>query len=534
MTNNSGDLFYRTEDLQLDEVLDYFVETSGDRAVVDRLKSRSPVLLRGSRGVGKSFLLRVAEAELKRDFETDRILPVYVTFARAGLIRQTEDGFLPWMISKISTGVKRALVTYGLSLPSDSALAALMTTSSGSRGGRAVDDVVQTEFEEFWKNGEPVPSSRLIPDSDVLRDAIDDLCQELGLKRIALLVDEAAHVFIPDQQRQFFTLMRDLRSPSLAVKAAVYPGVTSYGESFQPTHDATVLDVERSLTDSRYASSMREIVLKQDSTLTRSVEQYGEAFDVLAFAATGNPRILLKTFAASTPINRARVQEAIRNYYREEIWAEHSNLAERYPGHRDLIDWGRTFIERDVLPVLYARNQGTSEASSAIWIHRDAPHAVREALRLLCYSGILLEGVSGIRATRSEVGTRYIVNLGCNFAQDAEPIQYGSAVRSTLSIKRMQEFGANHQAYKPIENVGVEALQSDSNVALAARLAANIDNLDLTYFQKSKLRELNLETIGEVLAASEADFQALFYVGRVRSRQMRNAAIMAVIEYLSG
>jgi len=534
MTSSSVDLFYRTEDLQLDEVLGYFVETSGDRAVVDRLKSRSPVLLRGSRGVGKSFLLRVAEAELRANFDKDKILPVYVTFARAGLIRQTEDGFLPWMISKISIGIKRALVTYGLSLPSDSALAALMRSGSGPEGSHPTDEVVQSEYEEFWKSGEPVPSGRLIPDPDVLRDAIDDLCQQLELKRIALLVDEAAHVFIPEQQRQFFTLMRDLRSPSLAVKAAVYPGATSYGESFQPTHDATVLDVERSLTDAGYAASMREIVLKQDSSLGRSIGQYGEAFDVLSFAATGNPRILLKTFAASAPLNRNRVQESIRNYYREDIWAEHSNLAERYPGHRELIDWGRTFIEREVLPVLHARNQGTSETSSAIWIHRDAPQTVREALRLLCYSGILLEGVSGIRATRSEVGTRYIVNIGCNLAQDAEPIQYGSIVRSTLSVKRMQEFGANHPSFRPIEQLQIERLESDSNVALEARLAASIDHLDLTDFQKAKLNELKLVTIGAVLAASETDFQALFYVGKVRSRQMRNAAVMAVIEYLSG
>jgi hypothetical protein len=105
------------------------------------------------------------------------------------------------------------------------------------------------------------------------------------------------------------------------------------------------------------------------------------------------------------------MQESIRNYYREGIWAEHSNLAERYPGLRALIDWGRTFFERDVLPVLWRRNQNVSESSSTIWIHRDAPQVVKEALRLLCYSGILLEEVSGIRATRSEVGTRYIVNL---------------------------------------------------------------------------------------------------------------------------
>lgn len=534
MTNGGADLFYRTEDLQLDEVLGYFVESTGDRAIVERLKSRSAILLRGSRGVGKSFLLRVAEAELKRDFNTSKVLPVYVTFARAGLIRQTDEGFLPWMVSRISIALKRALTTYGLTLPSESALADLMKADARLKSPTPVDELVQSEYEEFWKNGESVASAHLIPDSDVLRDAIEDLCEALDITRIALLVDEAAHVFIPEQQRQFFTLMRDLRSSRIAVKAAVYPGATSYGESFQPTHDATVIDVERSLTDSSYASSMREIVFKQDTTLKRSIEKNGEAFDVLAFAATGNPRILLKTLSASTPINRGKVEEAIRNYYREDIWAEHSNLAERYPGHRELIDWGRNFLERDVLPVLHARNQGVSESSSAIWVHRDAPQTVREALRLLCYSGILLEGVSGIRATRREVGTRYIVNLGCNMAQDGQPVQYGAAIRSTFSIKRMQEFGANHPAYRSIENIQLEPLQLDSNVALEARLKASMKLLDLTQFQKGKLRELGLETIGQVLSASEKEFQSLHYVGEVRARQMRNAAIMAVIEYLSG
>lgn len=529
----SRELFYRTEDLRLDEVLGYFVESSGDRDIVEKLKSRSPVVLRGSRGVGKSFLLRVAEAELKRDFEKNRILPVYITFARAGLLRQTSDGFLPWMIAKISTGVKRATTAYGLSLPPESALADLMSTTK--KGGAAkLDETVQNEYEEFWKKNEPVSDVDSVPDSDTLRLAIEDLCEDLNLRRIALLVDEAVHVFIPEQQRQFFTLMRDLRSASLSVKAAVYPGATSYGESFQPNHDATVIDVERSIVDGSYSADMREIVIKQDPERKKSIEQYGEAFDILALAATGNPRILLKTLASSTPLNRARVQESIRNYYREEIWAEHSNLAERYPGHRPLIDWGRTFMEREVLPALHSRNQGDTDKSSAIWIHRDAPQVVREALRLLCYSGILQEGVSGIRATRSEVGTRYMVNLGCNFAQDKEPLTYGSSIRASLSIRRMQEFGANHGAYRGIQNVSLESLQGDSNVALEVRLKAPIDSLDLTGFQKSKLRELRLHTIGDVLAASEETFKTLHYVGEIRARQMRNAAVMAVIEYLSG
>jgi hypothetical protein len=526
----STELFYRTEDLRLDEVLGYYVETTNDRMIVDRLKSRSPVVLKGSRGVGKSFLLRVAEAELKQEFSASRVLPVYITFARAGLIRQSADGFLPWMVAKISAAIRRSVTAYGLAMPEESALAELMSTGKSA----SLDEVVEEESEKFWERGKPLPAVASMPDSDILRDAIEDLADELKIRRVTLLVDEAAHVFIPEQQRQFFTLMRDLRSSRISIKAAVYPGATAYGESFQPTHDATVMDVERSVADPGYADAMREIVLKQDPSLRKVIEANGEAFDVLAYAATGNPRILLKTVASSLPLARARMQESIRSYYREEIWAEHSNLAERYPGHRELIDWGRAFLEREVLPALHRRNQDVGETSSAIWIHRDAPQVVREALRLLCYSGILLEGVSGIRATRSEVGTRYIVNFGCNFAQDAEPLAYGTAVRRGFTVRRMQEFGANHPAYRSIASLALDEVMDDGNAALEARLKETIDVLDLTYFQKSKLRELNLSNIGEVLSASEAKFRTLHYVGHVRSRQMRNAAIVAVIEYLSG
>lgn len=525
----SQELFFRTEDLKLEELKKYFVETAKDRAIVDKLKGRSPIVLRGSRGVGKSFLLRVAESEMKASFTADRILPVYVTFARAGLIRQTPEGFLPWMVSKIATSVTRALTSYGLVASGNSSLVRLVSGESGSGAGD-----VEAAYEEFWQGGGQVTGAAGVPDPEALRHAIEDLCEEQGLSRIALLVDEAAHVFIPEQQRQFFTLMRDLRSPYLSVKASVYPGATAYGESFQPSHDATILDVERLVGDDSYAPSMRDIVLKQDPSLRREIEHRGDIFDTLSFAATGNPRILLKTLSRSLPINATRVQASIREYYREEIWSEHSALADRYPGHRQLIDWGRTFLESEVLPALHARNQRDNETSSAIWIHRDAPQAVREALRLLCYSGILQEGVSGIRATRSEVGTRYMVNFGCGFAQDSDPLSYGSRIRRSFSIKRMQEFGANHSAYRAIQDVPLEQLNRDGNAALEARLDASAQILDLTYFQKQKLQELNLDTIGQVLGASEAKFKTLHYVGDVRARQIRNAAIIAVIEYLSG
>jgi hypothetical protein len=128
-----GDLFFRTEDIRQDEVLSYLVETATDRRIIDTLKGRSPVVLKGSRGVGKSFLLRVAEAELTRDFRTKRILPVYVTFARASLIKvPTADRFLAWMVSKISNRIVRTASMFGLALPGGSAITAIQGGVPGS------------------------------------------------------------------------------------------------------------------------------------------------------------------------------------------------------------------------------------------------------------------------------------------------------------------------------------------------------------------------------------------------------------------
>ena len=119
---NAANFMYRTEDFTLDEILESYVETSTDRRIVNQLKSRSPIVLRGSRGVGKSFLLRLAEAELKLDFDNGRILPVYITFSRSPLVNASRQDFTPWMIAKITKGIKRQVVGYGLELPQENTL----------------------------------------------------------------------------------------------------------------------------------------------------------------------------------------------------------------------------------------------------------------------------------------------------------------------------------------------------------------------------------------------------------------------------
>lgn len=529
------DLNFRTEDLTQEEIGSYFVETSSDRQTVDALKSKKTVVLQGARGVGKSFLLRVAQKELDDEFPESRTLAVYLTFNKAGLL-QTSDAnrFKHWMLAKICNRVIREARKKGVI---DHATSIFATLSRDGDDKAAELRLLELEksLEESWRRAEPPIDIDSRIDPGVITDAVEELCEQLNVQRVVLLVDEAAHVFIPEQQRQFFTLMRDLRSPYLSVKAAVYPGVTYFGDSFQLSHDAELVTVNRDVLDRGYLEAMRDMVTRQDPGLAKSIKEHGEVFDALAFAATGNARVLMKTISAAVPLNSNNAQRVMREYYRDTIWSEHSALGDRYIGHRAVIDWGRIFIESHVIPMLRRRQKdGEPDKRAFIWVHRDAPVAVKEALRLLCYSSILHEAGSGLVATRGGIGTRYMINIGVRGGPESDPVSVITWLRNSISIKRMVEFGANNEVYHDIAGLDIDEMDESQKELIRSQLGRPVDGLDLTQFARGRLKELGFDTVGKILAASEGDFQKAKWVGPVRSRQMMNAATAAVLEYLSG
>jgi hypothetical protein len=301
----------------------------------------------------------------------------------------------------------------------------------------------------------------------------------------------------------------------MSCKAAVYPGVTSFGEVFQPAHDATVLKLERDFLSADYLNNMREIVVKQgDSNLAALIAQRGEYFNILAYASSGNPRILLKLLLKTPKLNSSEINETIREYFRNDVWSEHTGLAEKYDGHRSMIDWGRRFIEGSVLPDLQGKNVQylTSDKNSScfFWIHRDAPQQVKEALRLLAYTGIVTEHATGIKASRSEVGARYAVNLGCLFALEKIPTTTAFVIGASLTPKRMIEFGANHPSYKDILSAPTIP-ETNSSEILRKQLDKPVSALDITEWQKSQLINLQLLTLGDVLRASEDRLKQGYY-----------------------
>ena len=534
-----SDFYFRTEDILPDELSSLFVETSRDREVIEKLKSRTPIILVGSRGVGKSFLLRMAEQEMLARLHEDQILPIYTSFIKSSLlVTQDPLQFQHYMLARICSRVLRALQKSGKLLSSPASLAILSGGSSTSDPTTRMEAISLQYENSFQSPGSAVDFSGL-PSVENFRDAVEDVCQAVGIKRLVLLMDEAAHVFRPAQQRQFFTLIRDLRSPFISCNAAVYPGVTAYGDVFQPAHDAAFEAIDRDVLSNTYISQMREIVVKQaTSTLAAEIARNGQNFAVLAYAATGNPRLLLKTAARAGNFRAAQVNEIIKDFYRTEIWTEHSLLPQNYPGHRALIDWGRNFVESVVLPDIQRRNDAAllddGETTSYFWIHRDASEVVREAMRLLEYTGVVREHTKGIKATRGEVGTRYGVNLGCLFALESNPRESGFRIAQKMQARRFVEYGPNHSSFQGLLQAVPNLVEVDPTESLTRQLQRPVNVLDITSWQEGQLKKIGAHTIGAVLSVDERGLKTIKYIGDKRARRMMNAAIAAVMEYLSG
>lgn len=140
-----------------------------------------------------------------------------------------------------------------------------------------------------------------------------------------------------------------------------------------------------------------------------------------------------------------------------------------------------------------------------------------------------------VRGTRSEVGTRFAVNLGCLFALEATPASVALEIARNLSVKRFTEFGANHPAYSELTSGPVIAESIDIHALLQTQLSKPVDEIDIADHQCTELRRIGLQTIGDVLRASEDELiEKLEYVGPVRARRIKNEADAAILEYLSG
>lgn len=531
-----SEFYYRTESISKEKLLELFVSSETEKNIISAFNSQSHIILEGSRGSGKSFLMKVAHTQMSDLFDQNKILPVYITFMQSSLLHSKyEHQFYFWMLAKILKETLKSLQKQGISL-SQYANSLLENNDENT-----LESIIK-QFEETYKKPlTEINNLGMIPELSDVIDAIENICEENKIKRITYFFDEAAHVFRPEQQRQFFSLFRDFKSPYISCKASVYPGVTHYGVSFELTHDAFLKRMDRDILAQNYLTDMESLVLKQGGdTWSQKIKNNKDLFNTLAFASGGNPRILLKTLDQCINFKQSNVNDIIKKFYRNEIWSEHTQLGEKYKGHKSIIDWGRIFIEESVIPATQQKIQdridkNINESTLYFWISKEAPEQIKEALRLLTYTGIIRKHDSGVKATKSKIGDRYELKFGCILAQFQTPTAISKNIIPNVQLEMFTEYGRNSNHFNTLEmNEVINFSEEEFFNSFKVQLQKPIETLDLTKWLLGKVHEININNIGELLNVSEKDLMKIKHIGNSRSRLIKNTAIAEILETISG
>lgn len=117
----------------------------------------------------------------------------------------------------------------------------------------------------------------------------------------------------------------------------------------------------------------------------------------------------------------------------------------------------------------------------------------------------------------------------CLASPSANPISYITDSRRGLSIKHRVR-PERQRVLELASRVG-KIVDVDLSTTLALLLDRPVDVLDLTWRQKTALYSIGIQTIGQALTSTEADFRKASYIGPVRPRKMMNVVTAAVLEF---
>lgn len=535
----------RTEDLRPNEIKDYFVETESDREIIECLKNKQAMLLVGSRGTGKTMLMKVAEKEMSDNFSIAKNLPVFVNLSSCNI--HNEANILKIMISRTLISLQKSLRDHGFIVRGRlfNPIVNVEENPVAKKLEQYINETTtNTENIKFADNDNnacyTIDNESIREDVALLKDFLLQMCEEFKIDCVTFLFDEACQVFRPDQQRIFFDYFRALREYYIVCKAAVYPGIISYG-SFQKFHDAMIKKVEHSISSDDYVDKMRDIVQKNFQGYYSEIKKQGEFLDSIIYFASGNPRLLIKSIneilSDSGKFQIKRISEVIKEFYGTTIWSEHTKLSEMYAGHVEMINWARNFIENIVLPAIHKINDETENKKTIYFlISRKAPEVIKQSIKTLEYSGIVSLHTEGVKR-RNDAYDRYELNLGIVVLSEKQPniTKRGREIAFNLSQKQFPEYGANSPLYGDYSKlIDVTKINNSEIDILASVSNQNIDVLELSEKMKDKLHIHGFNTINDILTSDEEALRNIPYVGEVRSRKITNLVFNAIIEYISG
>lgn len=559
----------RTEDLTGDQVLSLFAGAV-DETIAGSLVTPGTHLIQGSRGTGKTMLLRVAYERLDR--QRPDVLPVFVRFSKylatynaAARRVPGYSAFQSWVFAILLKGMADAFArrSAGAPVPAVSALPLekYITILESHYDNSAVADPANNAAQLGVQAADLLEFARL----DRVQERVLAVLNQFKLQNVAFFMDEAAQSFAEDLQPEFFELIKHLRHHRVWVKAAVYPHTTNYGADFDVGQDAILLPIERPI-ESKEGMDFFDDFIRKRYTGTA----IGAAFDrsdtpkrFLIKMSGGNPRwfIHLVSKVAVTRGGAIQANDVVavaKELPETTLWPYLDNLRRRLASKRRYFDsamqLGQVLVEglREVNGRLKRESPDRPSVFVAISTHKTVPFRVHEAMRLLQYAGILLpRGFKKI--SPRETAEMFLLHPAIQFRENTLFVQEANpAIESVVSAltdplrDKFKEYTRNSQRLIEFGKEEEEAITcSECETALPADarfcfkcgtpvaaespfqelLAAPTSELELTPGIKGRvLEDGRFNTVGSILAATDVELDSIRNIGPERIKLLRYAA----------
>lgn len=577
----------RTESLEDNLIEEYFVKRNDDK--IDRLRDSEQYLLEGSRGIGKTMLLKTAEIKCKASFERDSVLAVWVNFEeslrieRINVIDSSIDPFMQWTMGKILNETLKTVITLKPDCIDElnDRLSSIFNFSKQTNYDK-YQDVLETylrilekgDVEDNSELSESAPSKELaeiLDNPKSFKEFLLNLIEDFKLNRIVFLFDEAAHVFSHNQQEKFFTFFKSLRNPRIGCKAAVYPGITNYGKYFDKGQDAKELRIGWSPSNPEDVKYIKEILKKRiqsfDPKYWEKLTTDPNIIDMICISSNGNPRFafhIIDELESSKAFSSSKVQNtklinALRAVFVSK-WKEFETLKQRLLRYTNYISKAEELIKNTILPNLRSWNErrydSDKKLSSGFYVSVSVYEKIPQVFETLAYANIIVIDYSKKSIGHGNYGYFMAINPSLLFAdliiKEANDFKKVSVAiennqayyETTQEIKELIselkieteytcsnsqcDFKTNDSSFSFCPKCGNKINASEAESLYKLLRAHDISNLKLSPFLVSKAKE-KFDNIGEVYDADLDDIRTR-YVQDVRINLIKNAAI----EYMAG
>ena len=465
--------------------------TRNDRRIINKLIAHGPVLLQGGRGSGKSALMIAASQEMAPYDIVSDVVGVYVSLRHLPLLRSEGEAY-----EKIFCGL--------------------------------LADEIRKTAETFDVNFESDPNVRS------LQYAIAKLSETLS-KRIVLLFDDAAHIGREASLEEFFSIFRTLSSSSVSCKAAIYPGVTHFGNRFDVYNDATVIDVTRDEDQPEFGELFADVIKARYPLLAEAEYvtnlPYERAAKFLGLCVLGNMRGFifacgkLQDQIAAGPIGLKALGNVMQflatNYY----WPLLEEVTPKLGKYSPMVEPAKILAER-----LVAECTGKHSVRKSVLIHRDFVTAMPKPFEILEYVGFLARREASRALKSGGRGTRYSVNL-CLLFEQAPGLRLTTELFTVYETEKKDPLEIHTTSKFPKLLMPLPAKDGELQILkepVSCLAKSNAYPYGLTPRMVHTLKKANIDTVRDLSETSDKKLDELEWVGPATVRRMRNVVGQAV------